>query len=132
MDYIDFLQSVIRERCVTSPWILLGVVLGDLAIAVVYLWIPIMLFRVLRAVGGTITGGPTIRGFARFVGACGVTHVLGIVVLFAPNADWIRVGWLVWTAAISWQTAIVLKRAEPAVIAALRDRKKLEAALGQP
>ena len=123
------LQWLVREQCVTSPWILFGLVLGDAAIACVYLWIPVMLRRVLRE-AGDITGKATILGFARFVGACGVTHVLGILTIFMPELDWPRVGWLAWTAAISLQAAIGLKRAERVIVAALIDRKVLEAQVG--
>lgn len=129
--FVDFLDTHVRRVCVTSPFIFLPQIVFDLAIGYVYIRIPALLRRILRAAGGDrVTGAAEIKSFSIFVGACGVSHLFGVVVLFYPTLDWPRVGWLLWTAVVSWRTLRMLRKSEIVVIAALRDRQSLEARLG--
>lgn len=78
----------VRDRCITSPAILVAIVAGNAIVAACYLYIPAVLNRIAREIGRGSPGRAEIRGIACFVRACGFTHVAGIGVLFWPGLDW--------------------------------------------
>jgi len=120
----------VRPFCVTSPWVLLGLVLAHLVIGITYSMISVCLAHVLRD-AGPITGQGHVRGFQHFVGACGISHFFAMLALFLPSLDWGYVSWLALTAAISVAAAWKLWKAKSELVLLLHDRKSLETTMGR-
>lgn len=120
------LIQLIRHQCISDWRYLIGYILMSAWIATSYLWIPAILWRILRQVGGKVLGGGEVRGFAIFVASCGVTHIFGIAILFFPSLDWIALLWLAWTAVLSWQTARLISGREQVIVRAILDARELE------
>lgn len=125
---MSVLLHYVRLHCVTSPWLLLGIVLSNAWIAASYLRIPACLGRIIRKSGGppVVTGG-AVRGGMAFIASCGVTHLFSVAVLFAPRLDWLAVAWALWTGAISHWTARVLVFHEGGIVQTIRDARELQA-----
>lgn len=120
---MDLLHYV-RPFCVTSPYILLGLVIFHLGIGISYTLIAYTLRYILTR-SGPITGGGHVRDFQHFVGACGGTHFLAVAILFIPDLDWWYVWWLAVTLVLSASTAVKLWCVREFIVALFVDRDKL-------
>lgn len=93
--------DLVRQRCVTSPALLVLGILGDLGMLAAYLWIPRSLRRIAIALPPGTAGRRELRGTAAFVQACGLTHAWKAATLFFPALDWPALLWLYFAVAIS-------------------------------
>lgn len=127
---MDSILHLVRPHCVTSAPLLVGILLGNLGIAICYMRIPWILRRLLRAIGD-IPGAREIRGTKRFVGWCGLTHLSVIVALFFPAFDWPAVFVMLVTVLVSADFAIRVERSFAAAVAALKGLADLHRAVDQ-
>jgi len=117
----------VRDRCITSIPLLVALVVGNALIAACYLYIPAVLDRIARAIGSDSPGFHEIRGTARFVRACGFTHVASIAVLFWPGLDWPAVFVLALTGVVSAAFAARLHAHYREIIRELEAARELRA-----
>jgi hypothetical protein len=125
------LLSHVRAHCVTDWRILVLFSAFSLWIAYSYLRIPFTLRRILRRVGGQVTGGGEVKGFARFITSCGITHIFAVAVLFFVGLDWFSVTWLGWTGYISWRTERLVRDREEVLVQAILEAHHLEVRVSQ-
>lgn len=119
--------AYVRDRCVTSPALLVALVLGNAIVAAAYLYIPRLLDGIVREVGPGAPGATEIRGTARFVRSCGCTHVASIGVLFWPGLDWPAIVVLAATGAVSVAFAVRLRAHHREIVRELRAARELRA-----
>lgn len=119
------LLHLVRDRCVTDPWLLAAILLTNLWIAGSYLAIPAALDRIRSAAGPGAPAAAELRWASMFIRSCGMTHLFGVAVLFAPGLDWPASAWALWTAAISWFTYLRLRAARRDLAAALTAARAL-------
>lgn len=122
---IDFLMSHLRARCVTSPALLVWVLVYNLWIARSYLPIGWRLMRLRSRAGGHIFQHGEVRLLAVFIASCGVTHVFVAAALFFPVLDWPAVVWGVWTGLVSARARRTFARSETQLLGFLLGYRRL-------
>lgn len=121
--------DLVRPRCVTSGWQLAGLVTGNLGIAAVYLRIPIVLRRIVRRLGGHVLEGRIVRKAARFVQACGLTHLFGVAALFFVEFDAAALIILFYACFVSLAFERVVSAAEEDIVRTVLEARELQAVI---
>jgi len=119
------LPSIAREVCITDPLLLWAIVLGNAAVFLAYMWIPISVLRVMRTHAVVPLPALWMLGGA-FVLCCGLTHAVGVLVIFRAYYG-LEAGLLIMTAAISLLAAWVIHRGVPVIRAQLVEYQALTA-----
>lgn len=126
---MEHLPNIAREACISDPLLLWSIILGNLAIFVAYMWIPFSVARILSS--QEVIPQPLLWMLAgSFVLACGISHAVGVVVIFRGYYG-LEAGVLLFTAVVSLVAAVAIHRAvdrirlEVREFAALKDRVRL-------
>ena len=119
----------IHAACLQFSWIIAPLVVGSIGISIEYARIPIDL-SVVRAELSEYIGPDAeayIRGFERFIFACGIGHVLRPIALFAPLATIPLVIVDLWTLYVSGEARQSIKSATAGLRQLARDRDESRA-----
>lgn len=106
------ITSLAREACIHDPVLLWGIVIGNTLIFLAYTWIPVSLIRVMRSHTVPLPLLWMLGG--AFVLCCGLTHIIGVLVIFRPYFG-LETGLLLMTAAISLLSAWIIHQGVPAI-----------------
>ena len=114
-----------RRVCGQWPdWLVWEHVTGNAMIWLAYLALPALIWRLGHQRADWTPFRSLIRAFACFIGLCGLGHFLDMLAFFHPLYR-LSGHVLVVTGAVSWWTALSLRRAWPAFIA-LKSPAELE------
>lgn len=118
---------LVRDRCVTNPFLLVGILQFNAWIAWCYIDIPRRLQRIRRRCGGgNVAPNGQVRQAAVFVACCGITHVLTMGTLFFPFLDWPAVFWGNFTGWMSWKMVRLLAATEDDIVRLVLDTQRLK------
>lgn len=121
------LLHLVRDRCVTNPLLLLGILHFNAWIAWCYIAIPWRLRCIRRRCGGgNIAPSGQVRQTEIFVACCGITHLFTIGTLFWPFLDWPAVFWGEFTGWMSWKMVRLLLATEDDLVRLILDTKRLK------
>lgn len=95
-----------RDSCIRDPVIIILLILANAGIAASYIWIPLSIYRVGRALS-RLPAPPFWFLFPAFILSCAATHACAVLVMFRP-AWYLEAALCLGTAAISGATAATL------------------------